>query len=162
MPDEIFNPNRRYKAFRPRQAARGLKATGTPTNLATVCMFNNTTGAQYLVLRDLTVSGTVGDLIAVSYLSGQIGTVPGKVSQMLPSQGVQVGLLTSLDTATVFAGDYSIALGQFGFWEWEHEFPLAVLEPGWSVIFQDATAAHAIVVSAMWESITTEELDWSW
>jgi hypothetical protein len=160
--DEIYNPDRRYKAFRPRQAARGVKSTGTPVNNSTVCLFNNTLGAQYLVVRDLTVNGNVSDLVAASYLLGQIGAGPGKVSQLIPSMGVQVGIITSIDTATVYPPDYDIALSSTGTWEWEHDFPFAILEPGWSLIFQDTTVAHGLQVSAIWESINPDELDWSW
>lgn len=162
MGGEIFPPKRRYKEFRPRQGARGMKQTTVPVNLATVGIFNNTTGAQYLVVRDLTVNGTVSDLIAVSYANQAIGTSQGLVRQLVPSMATQVGLIASIDTATVYPGDYLIALSTTGVWEWVHDFPLAVLEPGWSLVFQDQTAAHALEVSAVWETINSDELDWVW
>jgi hypothetical protein len=158
--DEFLNPARKYKSFRPRQAVRALKATGTPTNNATVGLFNNSTGPYILVVRDLTILGTVSDVIAASYADAQIGTSQGKVQSMLPTAAVQNGLLASVDTATLFPGDYDLSLSTTGVWEWEHDFPFAVIEPGWSLVFQDPTVAHAITVSLVWEAIQIDQLDY--
>lgn len=162
MGGEIFPPKRRYKEFRPRQGARGMKQTTVPTNLATVGVFNNTTGAQYIVIRDITANGTASDLIACTYANSQVGSSVGLVHQLVPSMANQVGIIASIDTATVYPGDYIIALSNTGVWQWDHDFPFAVLEPGWSLVFQDQTAAHALEISCVWETINSDELDWVW
>lgn len=159
---EEFNPKRRYKEFRPRQALRGMKASGVPTNLATVGLFNNSTGPAILVIRDLTLNGTASDTIAVTNVLGQVGSSQGLVHAMTPSQPGTPGLLASIDTATAYPGDYLAALSSTGSFVWNHDIPFGVLEPGWSLVFQDTTAAHAMSVSLIWEAINTDEFDWSW
>ena len=158
---EIFNPTRRYKHFRPREAARAQK-TLTPTNKATFSLYNDTTGRSVLVVRDFTVQGTANDLVGTSYQSGQIGTSQGLVQPLMPSGGKTAGLLASIDTVTTYASDYILALSSLGAFVWQHDFPFAVIEPGWSLVFQAATAAHATTVAVVWESIQIDELDSFW
>jgi len=162
MDTEIYNPTRRFKNFRPREAVRALKATGVPTNRATVSVYNNSTGPRVLVVRDYTVSGTANDFVATSFAVGQVGSSQGLVSGLVAGEQLPQGLIASIDTTTVYAGDYSIPLGQPGFFEWYHDFPFAVVLPGWSLVFQCNTVAHALTVSAMWEAVSIDELDFFW
>ena len=162
MDTEIYNPTRRYKHFRPRQASRGMKASGVPTNLATISLFNDSTGPYVLVLRDFTLYGTASDNVQVSYARGQIGSSQGLVSALLPSEAIQNGRIASIDTATVYPGDYAIPLSTLGAYEWYHDFPFAVIQPNYSLVFQGTTAAHAVTVACVWESILVDELDFFW
>ena len=160
MDTDLFNPARKYKEFRPRMASRGSKATGVPTNRATVSLYNNSTGTYVLAVRDFTVAGTAADSIALSYQPGQIGSSQGLVASFLPTDAIQAGLIASVDTLTVYAADYTVPLNTTGEWEWFHEFPFAVISPGFSLVWQCGTAAHAIVVSAVWEAIQIDQLDY--
>jgi hypothetical protein len=162
MDTELFNPTRRYKHFRPREALRGSKGVAAPTNHATISIFNDSTGPRILVLRDILVTGTANDLVATSYQPGQIGTSQGLVAPYLPSSGTLGGKIAGIDTATAYAADYTIALSSLGAYEWYHDFPYAVVEPGFSLVFQAITVAHATTVSAVWESISIDELDFFW
>jgi hypothetical protein len=160
--DELhINPRRLYREFRPRQAMRGFKASGVPTNLATIGLYNNSTGPLVLVIRDITLSGTANDSIALSYQPIQLGGTLGKVQAMDSSGAVQAGLINGVDTATVYAGDYSFSLGAFANFSWLHDWPIAVLIGGVSAVFQCSTAAHAIGVSLTWEAIPVDELDFA-
>lgn len=159
---ELYNPTRRYKHFRPREAARGLKATTVPTNRATISIFNNSTGPRILVLRDFTLNGTAADTVNTSYQPGQIGSSQGLVASMLPSQPSPGGLIASIDTATVYPGDYQLALSSLGIFVWQHDIPFGVVEPGFSLVFQVNVAAHALAVAAIWEAVSIDELDWFW
>lgn len=159
--DDFSNPSRRYKDFRPRQASRAFKASGVPVNLATLSLFNNTTAPQYLVVRDIEIAGTVGDSAALSYQRLQIGTAQGKVQPLVPSMPAPPGLLASIDTATVYAGDFTAYLGPQGNYIWWHDYPVAVIEPNWSLVLQCSAATHALNVSLVWEAIAPEELDFT-
>jgi hypothetical protein len=159
---EFYNPTRRYKHFRPREAALALKVQGTPTNNATIGLFNNSTGPRVLVVRDFTLNGTAADVVSMSYAAGAVGTSQGLVRSMLPSQAAPSGLLASIDTATAYPGDYQLALSSLGIFIWQHDFPFAVVEPNWSLVFQCNTAAHALTCSVVWEAISIDELDWFW
>ena len=160
MDEEIFNPRREYRLFRPRQGVRGRAITGTPVNLGTVGLFNNSTGRSVLVVRDITVSGPASDTVAASYQRGQIGTTAGLQASMVANEPLQPGTINSIDTATVYAGDYVLALTAQGVFWWQHDFPFAVIEPGYSLVFQDSTATHAIAVSLIWEAIEIDQLDY--
>src|SRR5262245_13231666 len=160
MDTDLFNPARKYKHFRPRQASRASKSTGVPTNRATVSLYNNSTGSFVLAVRDFSVAGTAADNVALSYQPGQVGSSQGLVASLLPTDAVQPGLLASIDTLTVYAADYTVPLNTTGEWEWFHEFPFAMITPGFSLVFQCSVAAHAIVVSAVWEAIEIDQLDY--
>lgn len=158
MSDE-FNPRRQYRHFRPRQASRGMKASGVPTNLATIGLYNNSTGPFVLAVRDFTVNGTASDTVAISYVRGQIGASAGVVVPLVSFEAIQTGLIASVDTATAYPGDYAISLSTLGTFEWFHDWPFAVIEPGISLVFQGTVAAHAVTVSVLWESIQIDQLD---
>lgn len=160
MDEEFFNPRREYRLFRPRQAVRGRSTTGTPVNLATVGLFNNSTGRSVLVVRDITVSGPASDTVSASYQRGQIGSTAGLQASIVANEAAQPGTINSVDTATVYPGDYVLALTAQGAFWWQHDYPFAVIEPGYSLVFQDGTAAHAIAVSLIWEAIEIDQLDY--
>lgn len=162
MDTEIYNPTRRYKHFRPREAVRASKAVAAPTNHATISIFNNSTGPRILVVRDLFVQGSANDLVAMSYQTGQVGSSQGLVQPYLPSSQTLAGLIAGIDTLTVYAADYTIALSSLGTYEWYHDFPWAVIEPGFSLVVQAVTVAHATTVSAVWEAVSIDELDFFW
>jgi hypothetical protein len=111
------------------------------------------------VLRDFSVNGTANDNIVTSYQQGQIGSSAGLQQPLMPTGAKANGLLASIDTATVYPGDYTLNLSSLGTFEWFHDWPYAVIEPGWSLVFQATVAAHAVTVSALWESIFIDELD---
>lgn len=158
--DGEFNPRRKYKEFRPRQAVRGFKNTGTPTNLATVSIYNDSTGPFVLMLRDLAVSGNANDLVALSFFRGQVGSSQGLTSPVVAGDAKQNGLIASIDTVTVYPADYTLPLTGQGVYYWFHEFPLAGVLPGFSIVLQEGTAAHGIAISAVWEAIAIDELDY--
>jgi hypothetical protein len=160
MDTDFFNPARKYKHFRPRQATRATKSLGIPTNRATISLYNNSTGPYVLVLRDFIVSGTANDNIAASYQPGAIGATPGLAAPMLPTDPLMNGQLLGLDTATAYAGDYIFGLGAYATFEWWHDFPFAAVTPGFSLVFQCTTAAHALTVAMVWEAIQIDQLDY--
>lgn len=160
MDEELFNPRREYRLFRPRQAMRGRATSGTPTNRATISLYNNTTGRATLAVRDVTISGTASDTIAIQYAQGQVGSTAGQQAALVANEAIYPGLLAWIDTTTVFSGDYVAALTAQGAFWWQHDFPFGVVQPGFSLVFQDTTAAHAITVSLIWEAIEIDQLDW--
>lgn len=160
MDEELFNPRRLYRLFRPRQAMRGRSTTGTPTNRATVGLYNNSTGRSTLAVRDITISGPASDTINIQYAQTQIATTAGQQSALVANEAIVPGLLAWVDTATVYSGDYAAALTAQGVFWWQHDYPFAVVQPGYSLVFQDSTAAHAIAVSLIWEAIEIDQLDY--
>lgn len=160
MDEEFFNPRREYRLFRPRQAMRGRSTTGTPTNRATIGLYNNSTGRSTLAVRDITISGPTSDTINIQYAQGQIASTAGQQSALVANEAIVPGLLAWVDSTTVYSGDYVAALTAQGAFWWQHYYPFAVVQPGYSLVFQDATAAHAISVSLIWEAIEIDQLDY--
>jgi hypothetical protein len=160
MDTDLFNPARKYKHFRPRQAARGGKNLASVTNLATVALFNNSTGPQVLVVRDILIVGTANDMIATAYVPGQVGASPGLVQPLLPTDALPAGLVTSADTVTSYPADYLLPLSSTADFEWWHDYPFAVVTPGWSFVLQERTSAKAMTVSLLWEAIAIDQLDY--
>ena len=159
MDTEAFNPFREFKHFRPRQASRATKTVAAPTNHATISLFNNSSGPSVLVVRDFEVQGTANDFVTTSYVVGQPGTAQGLVVSMVSGEPLQAGLIASIDTATVYPGDYSLNLSSLGTFEWYHDWPYAVVTPGFSLVFQAVTVAHATMVSVVFETIGIDQLD---
>lgn len=160
LPEELYNPRRMYRLFRPRQAMRGRSTTGTPVNHATVGLYNNSTGRSTLVVRDVTISGPASDTIAIQYAQGQIATTVGQQAMLVANEATEPGLMAWIDSATVYSGDYIAALTAQGAFWWQHDYPFAVVQPGYSLVFQDATVAHALTVALIWEAIEIDQLDY--
>jgi hypothetical protein len=84
------------------------------------------------------------------------------VSPLFSNEASQPGLIASIDTTTVYIPDYVVPLNTSTSWEWYHDFPFGVIQPGYSLVWQCSVAAHAIVVAAVWEAIEVDQLDWFW
>ena len=79
---------------------------------------------------------------------------------MVSNEATLPGLMNSIDTATVYPGDYVAPLSAQGIFVWQHDYPFGVIEPGYSLVFQDGTAAHAMTVALIWEAIQVDQLDY--
>lgn len=159
MISEKRNPMRRYEWFRPRQGARALRVQPTPVNKATIQIQNNSLGPELLVIRDLELVATAADTVQTSFQPAIAGTTAGTVSPMIFGDATPAGAISGIDTATVFAGDFAMGINSTGLWQWFHEWPFAVLQPGACLILQNTVTAHALTCSAVWERIAPEELD---
>lgn len=158
---EYQNPTRRYKAFRPRQAYRGVITLATPTNNATLSLYNSGSGPQVLVVRAFTVAPTTAKSVFIAREKGSQGSSGGLIQPVMGATPAGPGQLFSLDTATALTPDY-LATPQSNSPIWPYEFPVDVLVPGHSLVFQDTTAAEAFSLAILWEAITVEELDFAW
>jgi hypothetical protein len=161
MPGEFDNPARRYKWFRPRQANRGVISLAGPTNSATLSLFNNSTGAHLLVVRAWSVAPTTAMQVLIASQRGPQGSAGGVVTPIVAGEAAQAGALYSLDTATALTPDW-IAPVQTNWATWAQDFPFAIVMPGWSLSFQDSTAAETMYLAIFWEAILPDELDFMW
>jgi hypothetical protein len=154
---EHLNPTRQYHDVRPRQMARGL-ITLTPVNSATLSLYNESLGDRLLVVRAYNLFTTVAHLVLVQLQQGKQGTVGGASAPTIPGEAVN-GTLYSLDTATALTSpDYIVDL-PYNRPAWDYAFPFQVLHPGWSLTFQDTTAAELMRLAIMWEAIYPDQLD---
>lgn len=153
------NPNRRYKWFRPRNAARGVITLTGPTNNATLSLFNNSTGPHVLIVRAFMVSMTTAHLALVARQQGAQGTQGGQVVPLVAGEGARAGQLYSLDTATALTPDYLVP-AQFNWPAFGLDLPFEVLLPQWSLSFQDTTAAETMRLAVLWEAVQADQLDY--
>jgi hypothetical protein len=161
-PGEGENPTRRYKWFRPRQAARGYADSGVTANFGTVSLFNDSLGSHYLVVRSFFAGHNSGDNAVLSVSQGVLGTVvagatqsivagdaklPGALYIATPAAALSAPLISSNSSQ-----DPSLYAG----------FPLVVLLPGWSLVEQPANGAARMDGFFLWEAIFADELDFMW
>lgn len=162
------NPTRRYKWFRPRQAAAG-SATDTSTggDEVAISLFNNSTGPYFLVVRsiDMQSSASPAQVVLIN-APGQIGNQDFTVSTIpiLMDQAQPPGLI-------IITRAYDFVGAQFGYqfngvsnehmW-WQYDFPVAVIPPNWSLVALDQTGATTLRVSFMYEFLFADELDFAW
>lgn len=157
-PYEGRNPTRRYKWFRPRQAAWGQISLASPTNKATLSLFNDNLGTQYLVVRTFQIQATAAHNISIQHQKGSFGTSGGNISSFVTNDAKKAGALYSLDTATALAPRWQ-TVANANTLPWPIDIPFAVLLPGWSLSFQDQTSAETMILNIMWEAIEADELD---
>lgn len=155
---ELHNPKRPYLGFHPRQSYRGAITITTPTNSGTVALYNTSSASQILVVRDFLVVTTVAHLVAVALVSGTLGTSGGAIATVYAGGAAGPGQLQSLDTATLITADYYVP-AQSNWPQMNHDFPFQFLPPGWSLQFQDTTAAETLRLAISWEAVTPDEID---
>jgi|SRR6266481_1263959 len=152
------NPTRRYKWFRPRQAARGAIQLSGPANHATLSLFNDSKSTDVLVVRQFLVSGGSNGLVAVALMQTAQGSAGGAIVPVVSGERRLSGALYSLDTAVLITPDYYLDFGDDAT-IWPIVLPFQVLEPNWSLVFQDLNNAQTMQLSILWEAIEADELD---
>lgn len=162
MAFEAENPTRRYKHFRPRQAARGGVATVVPTNYATFALFNNSTASQLLIVRAVSY-GINGAPAQWGMFMGRLTGTPGQTGNYFPSMGELPGLVDYSDQPAILPGDFVDGGSQTTLTSIPPlPFPLAVIEPGWSFFVQGTLKSFNSTAGFIWEAIFPEELDYVW
>lgn len=154
------NPGRRYKWFRPRDAMRGEFNQGSPTNFATVYLYNNSSGQYYLVVRAIEVAAGAGTVINIAYVQGVVGTAGGTVQRVVPTDAPLAGTLARQDLTPVLTPDFILRCDQQGGAYWQHDFPIAIIPPGWNLGVCNTTSAQGNTVSFLWEAVFPDQLDW--
>jgi hypothetical protein len=152
------NPTRRYKWFRPRQAARGTENAGA-TNYATVRLYNDSTGPVILVVREvvwLTGAGT----LSIAMGQGSIGVAGafGSIQNLIPGTARIPGKLLVNDDAALQVPDYVFSTGA-PYASWLHDFPFTVIPPNWHLAMQNRSQGVSCLVGVMWEAILADQLD---
>ena len=134
---------------------------GVPS--AGVGLYNNSPQNHYLVVRDVR-SGSlrVAVLLIRSAHLATIPTASGTVVPIVTGERAGPGFLyTFNDTSTVVPSDYPISPSTAALPGWVHEFPVAVLQPGWSleVVLFDAPYSW---IGFYWEYVTPDQMRLWW
>lgn len=158
--DEGLNPTRRYKWFRPRQAAFITGSISGAANNSDVILYNNSRGPQTLVLRDLRVISGAGSEVFLSMQHGTVGTLLSTAvpKTMWPDQATPPGQIYTLDDATDLSSNFGLGCPNAGVPMWQHDFPFGIIPPNWSLIFQQSSA---LGLSILYEAVFSDELDYA-
>lgn len=161
-PSDWNNPARRYKWFRPRQAARGGIAynAGAASKFTTGALFNSSTGRALLVVRNWHVyqSGVNGSHFG--YYNGRLTGTNYPAQSFFPGDSAPAGLVDGSQQAAALAlTEYQIG-GNDVTNSWPSTLPFAVLAPGWSLVCQAVNSNSAMLVSFLWEEVAIDELDY--
>ena len=162
---EGLNPTRRYRWFRPRQAARGaVNFTSGVGAYNDVGLQNNSTAAKILVVREFFIlSAAVGSGAGGWFMTqrsiGQNGSsyVENYFRQGATLPGIMV---SNSDVTQQFPNVYQNQLGLGQNLTWVHDFPFAIIEPGWSLVWQSAAQNVGATLSMIWEVVDPDELDY--
>ncbi|SRR5712691_5139551 len=152
------NPTRRYKWFRPRQAAYGFGVISSPTNFGTIWLFNDSPGQFYLAVRDWHTQNVGASRISVYNAQGAQGTKAREGVSYMQSTGKVPGAIYTQDVTSNVQNAYLFDNNAFS-GSWYHDFPLGVVEPGWSLGFQNQTQAGFMGCSLIWEWLSADQLD---
>ena len=153
------NPYREYHNYRPRRGWRGAITITSPTNSGTLALYHTGSAPHLIVVRDFLVVTTVAHLVAVQLVNASLGTSGGSIVPGVAGGAAGPAQLQSLDTATLLTADYYVP-AQSNWPQFNHDFPFQVLQPGWSLQFQDTTAAETMRLAIAWEVIAPEHFDY--
>jgi hypothetical protein len=155
---------RRYKWFRPRQAYRGgVPATTAGLGLfATISVYNSSTGPTVLVIRDWSVAATAAITLNTGYNQGRLNGTPGGVTPLFPGDRAGAGLVDYQAAGAVLSADYRMANAVLTSMGWLHNFPFAIVPPGWAFFIQQQSANKLISGGFLWEEVSIDELEYTW
>lgn len=156
-----YNPNRRYEWFRPREASRGSVALASSVNFATCLLTNASTGPKYLIVRNFRISSGAANTVRVGNSKAFAASATGVAVPMVPDTAPLDGVMGSLDAATQLVADYRVIIPAGNDQFWPNDWPVAILPPGWSLVFQVNVAAQALTLSCVWEAIDADQLDFT-
>lgn len=136
-----------------RRCARGLTLNLGTAHHTTLQLYNNSNSAELLLLWQVLPISTGEPNCFVGY--NQIPVFAGATAGacMMPGDALPPGLLASGDTLALLPFDSALTPTSIAF-AWPATFPLAVLPPGWSLTFQNATlATGGIGLAFVWEAM---------
>jgi hypothetical protein len=137
----------------------GLVAQAAATNFATVSLFNQSSGAEVLVVRGFNATGFSPTLTRGNH-QGALGAHVGVEQTFVGGEGVRPGLVYYVDAAAVDTKlvPYSASLVVTSDYT---SLPQAVVLPGWSFVIQATTAGATVPnFTFFWEAIGIDELDY--
>lgn len=152
-----------YPKLRLRHCARGKIGLASPSSGAVAYLFNNSTG------RDLLAVWHVSALIElvpyatlVGAIQGHNGNAGGATGTLVTGETAMPGALYVDDTATPPASDFYVPQNYSGADSWPHDYPLAILQPGWSLFLAIPGATGAqFNASFLWQRCGAEDIDGS-
>jgi hypothetical protein len=146
-----------YRGLNLQRAMRSGFLNTSPTNRATHTLWNNSQGQHYLLVRSVQISTTGSSTWMGQTVQTPAGTSQGAVISILPNRAPGPGLHYYQDTATALTPDFGF--GQQAVSPWAHEFPFAVLPPGYGLAVAPNVNTIVACIGFFWEYVLAEHLD---
>lgn len=143
---------------RPYRCMRGGVILTTPTNLGGLALYNNSSGAELLVVWLAAIQGTAGNSTTMGVFKGKPPGTSVAASPMITDQAVYAGQLVQLDTTTTYPVDVATGFGIGSNSYIAALLPWVVLSPGFSWVMQDYTTADPWFGSIIWQSSHVDDL----
>ena len=137
--------------MRPQRCMRGGVLPFTPTNLGTVSLYNNSTGAEVLVIWYVNTNSS-DTVLQAGIIQGKQGTAQTTVAPLITGNPIFAGQVCKLDTTTVMPFDQCFQYGQNPSASINADLPWAILQPGWSFVVQDTGDADEMCCSFVWQA----------
>jgi len=131
--------------------------TGGGGNSAAVGLYNNSTGPELVVVHHVAVLCSNAPLAYVNQFQGKFTTLTGPGISTVSSEAAIAGQVYNQTIAAIPTGSMQLipVVGSTS-WSWTHEYPFAVLLPGWSLAFYAGTVNISMVVDFWWEAVKAE------
>jgi hypothetical protein len=142
---------------------RGTAEVSYDDAAAGVGLYNNSSQQHFLVVRDIrTAYQSTSALVARSARPAGPITPVGIIVPVVTDEHLGPGQLYGVnDTSDSPPFDYSLTPSDTYITAYNHEFPLAVLRPGWALEVLNLSQTTE-VLSFWWEYVTPEEFNVWW
>ncbi len=143
-----------------RWARRGMRGRGSAASLASnyssVSLYNNSSGAESLIVRWVNNYQTQTLGLGFWWQQGVFGATAGKWEPITATQALLAGQVWSNQTTvapTLYYETFNLSIHHVVTPEW----PIAVIPPGWSLVAGVNTVATGVFVSWLWEAVPASE-----
>lgn len=137
---------------------RGGVFIATPTNLGGLALYNNSQGAELLVVWFWSLSPDGANLGGIGVFKGKPPGSAVTPSPLVTDEAIYAGQLVQLDTTTVYARDFVTGFTAVPQGDLSPMLPWAVLQPGWSLVLQDQTTADPCAANIIWQVAHPQDL----
>lgn len=147
--------------YRPRRIASQLAIEGAGAGLyPAVGLYDDSSGAELLIVRSLRVLGGGGVGVELSHLAGHLAAGTGvRGVSMVAGEASLPGLLEQTALAALPTADYVIIPGAAGDAWWPHDYPVRVVQPNETLRIVGTQTGTNLIIAISWQSIYPEELE---
>lgn len=146
-----------YKVDPLRCAYCGTLGAAVALKLSAVSLYNNDNLGRVFAVHDIGRGPDTNNVSGFSVLRGQFGINPVNASPVVTGQGQPTGICTDAtntptDTLTLWNGNGNTTP------QWNHDFPLIVLQAGWRLTAWGATINTAVHFGFWYQILQMSEL----
>ncbi len=142
-----------------RRCARGYVPVSAGDGNTTIALTNNSLGPELILVWQIWEPTPNGGDVFTSYQQIDPMEVVFPAQPIVPGDAQPPGILSGYSQATAYTPDFDLGNAQFSS-RWPATFPFAVLQPGWSLCFQNAGGGEdSLGMALWWEAILSEYFD---